>query len=75
VIEDASQGRTRPVIKLAHDETIADALSTLAEHNILAAPVRTTTNAPALRFCGASLCAVPRRPPGGVSRRREGEKR
>jgi hypothetical protein len=34
----AEQPAGRTVVKLAHDDTIADALSVLAEHNILAAP-------------------------------------
>jgi hypothetical protein len=40
IIEDATQGKPRPVVKLAHNDTIADALALLAEKNILAAPVR-----------------------------------
>jgi hypothetical protein len=40
VIASSSGGAHRKLIKLAHNDTVADALATLAESNILAAPVR-----------------------------------
>ena len=51
VIEDSTQGKPRPVIKLAHNDTIADALSILAEHRILSAPVRTTRHVTTQPVC------------------------
>ena len=40
VIASSSGGAQRKLVKLAHNDTVADALATLAESNILAAPVR-----------------------------------